>query len=501
MSKNRFLIALASFSLLVPASLLAADNMAVKDGNNSSKTLGKKDVGGVLYDQNIIVSASDPTIDVGSAISTNTGTSATNSATIATNTGTTATNTTAISGKLPSSLGAKTGVNSFSVVPASDGFSVSVSGISGTVSLPSGAATAAKQPALGTAGTPSADVITVQGSASGTNLNVVCQSGCSGGAQKAEDAASADADLGTVAMAVRKATPANTSGTDGDYEPLQISAGRLWTDVGLNFGLNGDATVQSGAGTAMGMWRSIRDDIRTMSTDTSTVNVQLQAGTNLAGKVGIDQTTVGTTNAVSIAQLGANTVSTGNGTAGTGTLRVSLASDSTGQVTLAAGTATIGATYGFAGTATTTTTRPADTSAYTANDAFANATSSAAVPTLSNMCRASGGSGIMTDFALIYSTTQVVVGEIWFYDSAPAAANNDNAAWAMSDSDQLKLIGKYAFTTVADASNSVYQEKNMNMGYTCSGSANLSYQIKITTGYTPAASDTLTLRAKFIQSN
>lgn len=46
---------------------------------------------------------------------------------------------------------------------------------------------------------------------------------------KAEDAASADADVGVAAMAVRKATPANTSGTDGDYEMLQMSAGRLWT--------------------------------------------------------------------------------------------------------------------------------------------------------------------------------------------------------------------------------------------------------------------------------
>ena len=34
---------------------------------------------------------------------------------------------------------------------------------------------------------------------------------------KAEDVASADADVGVPAMAVRKATPANTSGTDGDY--------------------------------------------------------------------------------------------------------------------------------------------------------------------------------------------------------------------------------------------------------------------------------------------
>lgn len=44
--------------------------------------------------------------------------------------------------------------------------------ISGTISLPTGAATAAKQPALGTAGSASVDVITVQGIASMTALKV-----------------------------------------------------------------------------------------------------------------------------------------------------------------------------------------------------------------------------------------------------------------------------------------------------------------------------------------
>lgn len=51
---------------------------------------------------------------------------------------------------------------------------------------------------------------------------------------KAEDVASADADVGVPAMMVRKATPANTSGTDGDYEMLQGSAGRLWTSATLD---------------------------------------------------------------------------------------------------------------------------------------------------------------------------------------------------------------------------------------------------------------------------
>jgi len=47
-----------------------------------------------------------------------------------------------------------------------------ITNVSGTVSLPTGAATAAKQPALGTAGTASTDVLTVQGIASMTALKV-----------------------------------------------------------------------------------------------------------------------------------------------------------------------------------------------------------------------------------------------------------------------------------------------------------------------------------------
>jgi len=50
------------------------------------------------------------------------------------------------------------------------------------------------------------------------------------GAIKAEDVASADAHPGMVILARRTATPANTSGTDLDYEVPQMNAGRLWVD-------------------------------------------------------------------------------------------------------------------------------------------------------------------------------------------------------------------------------------------------------------------------------
>ncbi|MFP5260997.1 MAG: hypothetical protein ACLGJB_03725 [Blastocatellia bacterium] len=67
---------------------------------------------------------------------------------------------------------------------------------------------------------------------------------------KAEDVASADADVGVPAMAVRKATPANTSGTDGDYEMLQMSAGRLWVDAsGKTLTVDGSGVTQPVSGT------------------------------------------------------------------------------------------------------------------------------------------------------------------------------------------------------------------------------------------------------------
>jgi hypothetical protein len=73
---------------------------------------------------------------------------------------------------------------------------------------------------------------------------------------KAEDVASADADVGVPSMAVRKAAPANTSGTDGDYEFLQMSAGRLWVsaviDTALPAGANAIGKLAANTGVTIG---------------------------------------------------------------------------------------------------------------------------------------------------------------------------------------------------------------------------------------------------------
>lgn len=199
--------------------------------------------------------------------------------------------------------------------------------------LPSGASTAAKQPALGTAGTPSADVITVQGVTSMTALKVdgsavtqpvsgTVTATIAAGATtiaKAEDVASADADTGVPAMAVRKATPANTSGTDGDYEMLQMSAGRLWVDAsGKTLTVDGSGVTQPVSAASL-----------PLPSGASTAAKQPALGT--AGTASADVITVqGIASMTALKVDGSAVTQPVSGTitanAGTGTMAVSLAS-------------------------------------------------------------------------------------------------------------------------------------------------------------------------------
>lgn len=98
---------------------------------------------------------------------------------------------------------------------------------------------------------------------------------------KAEDVASADADVGVGMLAVRKATPANTSGTDGDYEFLQISAGRLWAsatiDAALPAGTNGIGKLTANSGVTIGAVEIAA--AQTLSTVTTVGTVTTLTGT------------------------------------------------------------------------------------------------------------------------------------------------------------------------------------------------------------------------------
>lgn len=197
----------------------------------------------------------------------------------------------------------------------------------------------------------SSGTVTISGSVTanaGTNLNTSALALESGG------------NLATIAGAVTSSTVqtnlkqvngvATQTGTGvagtGTQRVAVASDSSITANAGTNLNTSAlalDATLTGGTQTSR-----LTDGTNTatvkaastapIATDTAAVvslspngrTVLLAAGTNLAGKVGIDQTTVGTTNGVSLAQIGANTVSSGNGASGTGVLRVAQVSDGTG---------------------------------------------------------------------------------------------------------------------------------------------------------------------------
>lgn len=126
-----------------------------------------------------------------------------------------------------------------------------ITNISGTISLPTGAATLTAQTnvtgskAPGTAAVNSLLAGGVYNSAGVTltdgqqaalqfdSAGGLKVSGAGGGTQFAEDAPHASGDLGTMALGVRKDTAAALAGTDGDYQPMIFdSLGRLHVNVG-----------------------------------------------------------------------------------------------------------------------------------------------------------------------------------------------------------------------------------------------------------------------------
>jgi len=93
---------------------------------------------------------------------------------------------------------------------------------------------------------------------------------------------------------------------------------------------NGNGVVPTQGGAVLSATNGAYSNLLQNNTALSTSNplfTQLTAGSAIAGKFGIDQTTLGTTNGVSLADIGAAAVSTGAGATGTGTQRVGVAQD------------------------------------------------------------------------------------------------------------------------------------------------------------------------------
>lgn len=177
------------------------------------------------------------------------------------------------------------------VVVSDGGGSITVD--ASTLPLPTGAATAAKQPALGSAGTPSADVLTVQGVSGGTALPV----SDGGSTLTVDDGGGSITVDGTVAISGTVAVTDNSGSLTVDNATLAVTGGgtesgalrvTLATDstgvVSVDDGgssLTVDGTVTADAGT--GPW-PVTDNGGSLTVDGTVAATQ--SGTWNVGTVG-----------------------------------------------------------------------------------------------------------------------------------------------------------------------------------------------------------------------
>jgi len=157
---------------------------------------------------------------------------------------------------------------------------------------------------------------------------------------------------------------------------------------------------------------------------------------------------------------------------------------------------------GFPKTVSVDITRPADATAYAANDALSNSTTAPTSGgfTLTGIARKSGGSVLITDVWVTNSNPAAtpLQGEVFLF-SQSVTNINDNAAWAVSDAEIKTCVGRVGFALETGGNNGFYHAQNLNILATCVGSADLRFLVRVKNAYTPTASEVLTVVVKAIQ--
>lgn len=180
----------------------------------------------------------------------------------------------------------------------------------------------------------------------------------------------------------------------------------------------------------------------------------------------------------------ANDAVAGAGAVGTGVQRVTLASDDPAVAVLSRSVVTSSTSY----------TRPADTTAYAAGDAFSNSTSSPAVLTFTNVVPASGKGAIIASVDVVSSAAPSLPlqGVLHLFDTAPTAVN-DNAAWTVSDAQMLTHIAAIPFQCRTIGANS-HVHVDCAKAFTSVGGTSIFGLVEVTNAYTPASGEVLSFR-------
>jgi hypothetical protein len=189
-------------------------------------------------------------------------------------------------------------------------------------------------------------------------------------------------------------------------------------------------------------------------------------------------------------------IGTGAGTEAAA-LRVTLPTDGTGVVGLAAGTAHVGEVGG--NTTVVKITPTITTTLYTALDLIGG------IITITSAMRVSGGSGILQSMTVIDDDNEKAAFEVMIFDSSPASGTyTDNGAYVHSSGDVDKFLGRFSvaaadYVTEVSGSLAVATVRNIGLPVKASGSANLYALVLVTGGPTYTAVNDLRWHFGFLR--
>lgn len=168
-------------------------------------------------------------------------------------------------------------------------------------------------------------------------------------------------------------------------------------------------------------------------------------------------------------------------------------------------------TTSFSTTVKSTITRPANTTAYTANTAWANATSSATYTTFSAVCDRNGQNVLIPqiDIYVDENPATKLQGILWLFDTIPTDPLEDNATFVLAAADWATATGNvqgFPFTIVNNGASGATFSGISLTGTTyharCATGATAIYgMVQVVNTYTPTSGEVMTITLKTIGAN
>lgn len=150
---------------------------------------------------------------------------------------------------------------------------------------------------------------------------------------------------------------------------------------------------------------------------------------------------------------------------------------------------------GYQTRASASFTRPADTTAYAAQDVVSNSTTAPTLLTFSSMARSNGGSGLILSARHMKSnaTTSGATYRLHLYSDNTVSAINDNAQFTLLFANRAKRLGFIDFNhgsggTGSDSTNAL--TTFVNLPFVCEAASTALYgMLTVTGGYTPTSGE------------